>query len=466
MNPTSPRFLPHLLLLLALLTGFRALPAQNSRNVRQLKSRQAALRQQITESEKLLKNTKKDVRAQLSNLMLLNSQIDTQQQYVDGVRSQIDTLNGHIGDLERQLAVLRRDLAECKRKYHRSVVYLFRNRLTQNKLMFIFSAKNFRQMYRRARYVMEYAKYQRAQGEVIRRKEAAVKSKQAELLAARTEKNGLLAEGRQVQSRLETQKQERQGIVAELNKKQGQLQSSINRRRKEYAALNARIDRLIKEEIAAAERRRRAAEAKARREREAKEKRERERREAEARRRRNAERQSANRRGGTASRGGNRRSGGSSGSTAEPAFRSADNADRRLSNNFAANKGRLPVPITGSYFISSHYGEYTVKDLGDVKLDNKGINLTGRGGAQARCVFDGEVSSVFSFGGLMNVIVRHGSYITVYCNLSSVSVRQGQRVTARQTLGAIAPDGSGNRTLHFQLRKETAKLNPEQWIGR
>lgn len=255
MNPMSSRSLLRWLLPAVLLAVSPALPAQNSRNVRQLKSRQAALRQQISESEKLLKNTKKDVRAQLGNLMLLNSQIETQQQYMDGVRCQIDTLDGRIGDLERQLAVLRRDLAECKRKYQRSVVYLFRNRLTQNKLMFIFSAKDFRQMYRRMRYVMEYARYQRAQGEVIKRKEAAVRNKQAELLAARSEKSGLLAEGRQVQARLEGRKRERQGIVEELNKKQGQLQRSLDQRRKEYAALNARIERLIKEEIAAAERR-------------------------------------------------------------------------------------------------------------------------------------------------------------------------------------------------------------------
>ena len=101
-----------------------------------------------------------------------------------------------------------------------------------------------------------------------------------------------------------------------------------------------------------------------------------------------------------------------------------------------------------------------------VQLSNKGINITGQSGAKARCIFPGEVSAVFSLGGLVNVLVRHGSYISVYCNLSSASVRRGQHVEARAILGSVARDASGHFTLHFQLRKETATLNPESWLAR
>jgi len=95
-------------------------------------------------------------------------------------------------------------------------------------------------------------------------------------------------------------------------------------------------------------------------------------------------------------------------------------------------------------------------------VDNKGINIKGHPGAQARSIFDGEVSAVFSFGGTMVVMVRHGSYISVYCNLASVNVHKGQRVSTRQALGRIGQDD----ILQFQLRRETAKLNPESWLGR
>ena len=139
-----------------------------------------------------------------------------------------------------------------------------------------------------------------------------------------------------------------------------------------------------------------------------------------------------------------------------------DSEDRKLSGNFERNRGILPMPITGSYRIVSHFGQYNVEGLKNVKLDNKGINILGSSGAMARSIFDGEVSAVFSFGGSKVVMIRHGKYISVYCNLKSVNVHRGQRVSTRQVLGAVGADN----ILQFQLRREIVKLNPKIWLGR
>jgi len=136
--------------------------------------------------------------------------------------------------------------------------------------------------------------------------------------------------------------------------------------------------------------------------------------------------------------------------------------DRMLNGGFEANRGRLPMPISGTYRIVSHFGQYNVQGLKGVTLDNKGINIQGKPGCVARSIYDGEVSAVFGYGGLWNVLVRHGAYISVYCNLKSVSVHKGQKVSTRQALGNVGSDN----ILQFQLRKETAKLNPEAWLGR
>ena len=142
--------------------------------------------------------------------------------------------------------------------------------------------------------------------------------------------------------------------------------------------------------------------------------------------------------------------------------RRMSSADRMMSGGFEANRGRLPMPITGNYRIVSHYGQYNVEGLKNVTLDNKGINILGGAGCQARSIYDGEVSAVFGYSGSMVVMVRHGAYISVYCNLRSVSVSRGQKVSTRQVLGAVGADN----ILQFQLRRETAKLNPEVWLGR
>lgn len=464
-------------IILFLLFAATTATAQTNKKIKSLQKEQTALKKDIASQESLLRSTKKDVKSQLANLQVISSQIEGQQKYVDGIHSELTTLGSSIAELEKQLAALETDLTACKRQYQRAVTYMFRHRNALSMWQFILSAPNFRQMYRRMRYMTEFSRYQRAQGLIIQKKEEEVKAKRAELLGVKAEKDRLLAEGQAEQRKLEGQQRERQQTVDELNRKQSQLQKTIAQQRKKAAQLDARIDQLIQQEIAAAERRRKA-EAERRRKAEAarvaKEKAAREKAEREREAKEKREAAAKNKKAAT---GKGKASGKKSTAkaatktekdddTATPTFRAADDADRALSGSFAANKGRLPMPITGSYAITTHYGQYNVAGLRGVQLDSKGINITGRPGAQARCVFKGEVTAVFSYGGMYNVIVRHGSYMSVYCNLSSVSVSNGQQVAARQTIGTVATDASGNCTLHFQLRKETAKLNPESWLGR
>ena len=449
-----------LTVLLAMLCASLTLTAQTNKKIKKLQSERTTLEKQISESEKLLKTTKKDVASQLNNLMVISSQITKQQNYVQSVHSEVSALQGDITTLQKQLKALEKDLADCKQKYRRAVTQLNRNRLGQSKWKFILSANSFRQMSRRMRYITEYSKYQRAQGEIIRQKEDTIKAKRAELLATKQEKDALLQEGKEQQARLEQQKQDRQKVVNSLNAKQKQLQNTIAQNKKRQKQLDARIDKLIQEEIAAAERRRKEAEARRRAEAERKRKEE-ERRAAAANKKAAAGNKSSasNKKTSTKPTKPAER-------TATPRFYEEDNADRALNGSFQANKGRLPMPITGSYFISAHYGQYNVEGLRGVQLDNKGINITGQPGAQARSVFAGEVTAIFSLGGMQNVIVRHGSYMSVYCNLANCAVKRGQKVSARQLLGRVATDASGNCTLHFQLRREREKLNPEPWLGR
>ena len=443
-----------LTLLLAMLCASLTLTAQTNKKIKKLQSERTTLERQISESEKLLKTTKKDVASQLNNLMVISSQITKQQNYVQSVHNEVSALQGDITELQKQLKVLEKDLADCKQKYRRAVTQLNRNRLGQSKWKFILSANSFRQMSRRMRYITEYSKYQRAQGDIIRQKEDTIKAKRAELLATKQEKNALLQEGKEQQARLEQQKQDRQKVVNNLNAKQKQLQNTIAQNKKRQKQPDARNDKPIQEETAAAERRRKAAEARRRAEAERKRKEE-ERRAAAANKKAAAGKKpsASNKKTSTKPTKPAER-------TATPRFYEEDNADRALNGSFQANKGRLPMPITGSYFISAHYGQYNVEGLRGVQLDNKGINITGQPGAQARSVFAGEVTAIFSLGGMQNVIVRHGSYMSVYCNLASCAVKRGQKVSARQLLGRVATDASGKCTLQFQLRREGEELNP------
>ena len=402
--------------------------AQTTQKIKELENQRNELQQQIAESETLLRSTKKDVKSQLDNLALINGQIADRKKYINAIERDVKSLNNEINALQRQLKTLQRDLKDKKDKYESSVQYMYRNKSIHEKLLFIFSADNLSQTYRRMRYVREYANYQRLQAIEIERKQKQVNAKKAELETTREAKEKLLEEGEAEKKKLEKQEKEKQGILNGLKRKQRGIQSEINKKRRSANKLNAQIDRLIEQEI---EKARKRAEEEARK---------------------------AGKKPGEKSAG------------KQPVQKGTvdkfrmNSEDRQLSGTFESNKGRLPMPITGPYVIVGRYGQYAVTK--NVRLDNKGIDIRGKEGAKARAVFDGEVSAIFKYNGLSNVLVRHGNYISVYCNLSSVSVAKGSKVKARDEIGVIQKDASGNAVLHFQLRKETTKLNPELWLGR
>ncbi|WP_297329836.1 peptidoglycan DD-metalloendopeptidase family protein [uncultured Bacteroides sp.] len=422
---------------------FQASPlfAQSNKLIKELEGKRGSLQKQIAESETLLKTTQKDVGSQLNGLAALTGQIEERKRYILMINKDVEAIELELSSLGKQLTRLQSDLRDKKKKYEASVQYLYKNRSVEEKLMFIFSAKSLEQTYRRLRYVREYATYQRLQGEEILKKQEQVNQKQQELQQVKAAKEGLLKEREEEKGKLEEQEKEKKTLVANLQKKQRGLQNELSKKRREANQLNARIDRLIAEEIEKA--RKRAAEEA--------------RREAAARKKENEKVDKTT----------------TTTTTSKPKSTpletySMSKADRELSGSFVNNRGKLPMPITGAYIITSRYGQYTVEGLRNVKLDNKGIDIQGKPGAQARAIFDGKVAAVFQLNGLVNILVRHGNYISVYCNLSSASVKQGDTVTTKQTLGQIFSDGSdnGRTVLHFQLRKEKEKLNPEPWLNR
>lgn len=465
-------------------------------SIQGLKNERAQIQKNIKKQEQALRANRADVKKRLQNLMVLNTQINDSKKAIAAIEGDISSLNSNIGLLESQLETLTKQLEERKQKYVKSLRYMSRNHSAEDKLMFIFSAKNFSQMYRRMRFVKEYASFQRAQGEILKKKQEQVTEKRLQLEDSKKQKNDLLYKGKQEHSSLEGKQAEQQNMVSSLQKQQKTIQSVIDDQKKKDAALNAQIDKLIAEEIARQQAEaRRKAEAEAARKRKAEElARKKAQAEAEARenqrrieaaraeekrlkeeaaraegarkqlaeqraREAEADRKAAERKADVDRERNNKEVARAKESSAAAMYSSVD---QKLSSNFESNKGRLPIPVTGQYRVVSHFGQYNVEGLKNVRLDNKGINILGTPGCQARSIFDGEVSGVANIGGTWLVLVRHGRYISVYCNLRNVSVSKGQKVSARQALGTVGTDN----ILQFQLRKETAKLNPEAWLGR
>lgn len=483
----------------------RTTTKQPAVTVKGLQRQRKQLQKQIKEQERRLRQNERDVKNRLQNLMIINTEILDKRKTIDTIRRDINTLDGNIQTLSLQLNNLERELAERQDRFKKSVRYMHRNRSIHNQLMFIFSAKNFSQMYRRMRFMREYAVYQRAQGEAVKSMQAQVEEAMNELSTSKKHKNDLLIRDEQEKKALEGKQVEQQNVVNSLQKQQKTIQSILERQRRKDAALNAQIDKMIAEEIARAKARAEAERKKAAAE-EARKKREaeiaRKKAEAEAAARENARRiaeakakeEKAKAEARAAARKSERER-----AAAAKAAREAERArmeaerkaetekkarekevaaakkkseeewsisseDRRLSGNFESNKGRFPMPIVGPYKIVNTQGRNRVEGLkGTTIRELRGIELKGQPGAKVRCIFDGEVSGVARYGDAVIVIVRHGMFFSVYSDLSSASVSRGQKVAARQVIGAVNREG----TMKFELRRISgAPVNPLAWLAR
>lgn len=415
---------------------------QSNVTINKLKSERNSLRKQISQSASLLKTTEKTVGQELDELQNIEAKITEQKKLIKKINDSQRALKKEIGALTAKIKNLYSQIKKCKDEYAKSLRYVREQHSIQQRMIFIFSADNFNQMIRRLRYMMEYANYQKSQAKEIQQKQTELLKKQTALEEAKKEVTELIKSHTVEQKKLEISREKQAQLVKKLNKKKSVIKKQISIQQKRANSLNAEIDKQIKLEIQRAEAIRKERERKARLEVT----------------KRNPKAKS--------SKSAKKRQPKKSKTTYSKTNRKEREKIKRLSGSFVSNKGKMPYPITGEHVILQHFGTYAVNGLQFIKLDNKGLIIKGKQGANARSVFDGEVTAIFPLNGLLNIIIRHGEYRTIYCNLKTVDVKTGDNIKIGQSLGNIYVDPvRGNKAiLHFQIRKGTTLINPESWI--
>lgn len=399
--------------------------AQTNPKVKEMESQRYKLEQQLAESRKLLSSAQKDVDGQLAQLSALTAQIKKQKQFVARLDADVKAINRELKSIEEQIRTLQAEL-ERRREHYAKALQMMTNKNTfENKLMFLLSAESFNQMVRRMRYLREYSNFQQKQGEQLIAQQQDLENKRIELEQTREAKKTLLDKRIEEQKQLDKQQAEQNKLVAGLKKKQKEIRNRMVAQQRERDKLNREIERIIEEELRAQE--------------------------TEQRKQRSKGEEPAT----------------AKGDKTMPAYKESA-ADRKLSGSFESNKGKLPVPITGPYLLTSRYGVNYVEGLKNVKFNNHGVDVRGQEGCSARAIFDGTVSFVFEHPqvpGSFIVMVRHGQYISAYFNLTALKVKKGDKVKINEPLGLVITDVAGNCTMQFQLRKDKQSMNPELWVA-
>ena len=137
--------------------------------------------------------------------------------------------------------------------------------------------------------------------------------------------------------------------------------------------------------------------------------------------------------------------------------------DVKLDAEFAKNKGRLPWPADGP--VVNRFGKQYHPVYRNLELPpNNGFDVALSKGTLVKSVFDGVVTQVLVMPGFNHcVMVKHGNYFTLYCNMKDLLVKEGDKVKTGQELGTIDTI-NGQTQLHFELWKGDKPQNPENWL--
>jgi septal ring factor EnvC (AmiA/AmiB activator) len=376
--------------------------AQKSKSQLQ-KEKQESLKK-IEETERILTETGKQKKNSLGELAALNQRVRQQESLIKSIQNEISLLNSDINQKSEIISALEDDLTNLKKEY---AAMLFSSQKASgklNKLMFIFSSTSFDQLLMRLKYMEQYSAARKDQAEVITRVQSILSDQVKETQNIKDEKSALLSDQLKENHQLASLKQKQNTLVKSLEKQEKQLKTELEQTRKAVAKLDKLISDIIKEELARAAR------------------------EAEA-----------------------------SKNTKKV------EAAVAMSATFEGNKTKFSWPASG--FISQKFGRQNHPVLKRIVLQNDGINIQTKQNEKVKAIFEGEVRAVAFIPSIGNsVIISHGDYFTVYSGLKDVLVNKGQKVNTNQEIGQVLTNADGISELRFQIRKNTAPVDPEQWL--
>lgn len=379
---------------------------------RQLEEQRKKYQAEIVQLNKLLFNEKKKEQNVMDDLKDLKQKIEVRNKLIATIQQEALLLSIEITEKQRELNKLNKKLTDLKADYAEMIYKSYRSKSQQSRLMFILSSQNFYQAYKRLEYMKQYTSFRKKQGEEIVVQSIEVTKLFDALTVQKREKETLLASEEEEKKQMELDKLKQENFLAIIKKKESQYKKDIQKRINDEKLIVAKIDKLIKEEIERANRKIVKKDIKV---------------------------------------------------TKNEFFLTP--AAKALANEFASNKGRLPWPVKEGVVVRK-FGDQPHPTFPGITITSSGLHIVTSNGSFANAIFNGEVMNVLvGSGGVKNVLIRHGNFISSYNNLENLLVKKGDKVITGQRIGQIFTDKLSNKsTLIFVVFKNTTRLNPAEWI--
>ena len=390
-----------------------ATQAQKQKSKAQLEKEKKENLARIKEANRILQQTKKKKEASIGQLNAIKEKITVQKGVISNISREINYIESDVRETEGMVGALQNDLEKLKAEYATMVYAASKTANSYNKLMFLFASDSFNQLVRRMRYLQQYSDARQKQVEQINKVQTVLTGQLAILESKKNQKENLLSKQVAESQNLQKLRQQQDSVITNLTQQETGLKKEVAARQESVKKLERLIADIVREEIERAARAARAA--------------------------------------------GKATSGSSNKVTLTPEA-------ALISSSFAGNKGRLAWPVERG-FISQTFGRHNHPVLKGVVVENHGVDIQTSQGASARAIFEGTVLTVASVPGMNNIVmVQHGEYFTVYAKLKTVTVTEGQEVSARQVIGTVYTNPEGTSELHFEIWRNGNKMDPQGWL--
>ena len=391
------------------LISFNQLFSQiSSDQQKKLEAQRTKLMNEIKQINNLLFSNTKIRKNAIDEVEDIQVRLNVRSELIKVTNMQANLLIRRININQRNIDTQRKELDELKKEYAKMIQKSYASKSLQNRLMFLFSSENFLQAYRRIQYLKQYARYRRNQGLEIAEKTKLLQNLNKILIEENEIKIRLINENRVVQQKLAEEQKKQQDLINTLRVKQKSLKLQIAKKQKQREKINKEINRLIREAIAESNR--------------------------------------------------------ISGKTVKDVFQLTPES-KLIAKNFQENKGRLPWPLEKGV-ITQGFGRQRHPVVKTTIIQSNGVTISTEPFAKVRAVFDGEVMSIIIIkGSNPSVLIRHGSYITLYTNLSKLYVKKGEKVASKQVIGEVFTNQQTGKTqLQFGIFNNIKALNPKDWV--
>lgn len=376
-----------------------------SQTKKELEAQRKELQEEVNKIRSLLSQTRSVEKSELDELAEINLQINAQIKLINAFTAESKALNKEIYGNERELKKLSNELKVLKDDYAAMIYKSYKSKSQNSRIMFLLSSQNFHQAFKRVQYMKQYTDFRKAQGTQVLKKTDELLILNDTLTIRKKEKEILAVENEKEKEKFEKRKEEQKEVVNKIKKQEKKYITQIKKKQREERKIDKKIKKIIQDAINKS----------------------------------------------------------NNNITNSKGFSLTSEA-KILAVKFEGNKGKLPWPLKKGV-VSRRYGKQAHETLPGITIESNGVHIRTEIDANARVIFDGTVLQIQSVSGKKAVYIQHGNYISVYNNLETVTVKKGDKVITKQSLGKVYTDKISKKTiLKFQIWKNTTHLNPADWI--